>query len=74
MRKRSALVRKGDRVRVLKGEFKGVAGIVTRVVYKRARVFVEGIAARKQAGREVAFPLRASNLLIIEQAPKKPGV
>ena len=71
LKKRSALVRKGDKVRVLSGDFKGAGGSVTSVDYSRTRVFVEGIIARKQGGREKQVPIQASVLLITEQAPKQ---
>lgn len=71
LKKRAALVRKGDKVRVAAGEFKGASGTVTLVDYKRAAVFVEGIVARKQGGRERPVALNSSKLLITEQTPKK---
>ncbi len=71
LKKRSALVRKGDRVRVMSGEHKGATGAVTAVDYGRGVVFVEGVFARKQAGSEKPFALKASNLLTLERVQKK---
>ncbi len=71
LKKRAAVVCKGDKVRVTAGEFKGASGAITRVDYKRAVVFVEGIVARKQGGREKPVALKASKLVVTEQSPKK---
>ena len=65
-KRRSLPVRKGDRVRILRGKFKGKEGVVARVDLRRLKVFVEGITRKKADGSEVLFPLDPSNLLIIE--------
>ena len=65
-KRRSLPVRKGDKVRILRGKFKGKEGVVARVDLRRLKVFVEGIAQKKADGSEVLFPLDPSNLLIIE--------
>jgi len=65
-KRRSLPVRKGDRVRILRGKFKGKEGVVARVDLRRLKVFVEGITQKKADGSEVLFPLDPSNLLIIE--------
>ncbi len=65
-KRRSLPVRKGDKVRILRGKFKGKEGVVARVDLRRLKVFVEGITQKKADGSEVLFPLDPSNLLIIE--------
>lgn len=70
-------VRRGDRVRVIRGNFKGEEGTVLRVLTKENRVVVEGINMRKrhmrpnQANPEggiVTFeaPIHASNVMLLD--------
>ncbi len=71
LKKRNVLVRKGDKVRVMVGQFKGVLGLVTEVDYSTTTVFVEGVVTRLQSGREKRVGLQPSNLVIVERASKK---
>ena len=64
--KRSIRVKKGDRVTILHGRFKGLSGKVSGVDLRKRRVFVEGAVVRTQRGREVPFPLQASKLVVLE--------
>ncbi|MEB3859893.1 MAG: 50S ribosomal protein L24 [Desulfurococcales archaeon] len=59
-------VRKGDKVRVLRGDFKGHEGRVVRVDLKRVRVYIDGLTIKKADGTPVFRPIHPSNLLIIE--------
>ena len=62
---RSLPVRKGDKVRVMRGDFKGHEGEVVRVDLKRIRVFVDGVTIKKADGTPVFRPLHPSNLMIV---------
>ncbi len=59
-------IRKGDRVKVMRGKNKGKEGKVARVDYKRRHIFVEGVTAKKSSGAEIQPPLQNSNLMIVE--------
>jgi large subunit ribosomal protein L24 len=63
---RSLLVRKGDRVRVMRGDMDGKEGKVLRVNYGRAVVFVEGITSKNSKGTEIPMALQPSNLLLLD--------
>lgn len=63
--KRSLPVRKGDEVKILRGEFKGRTGKVVEVDLKKLRVYVDGITRKKSTGEEVKVPIHPSNLMII---------
>lgn len=63
---RSLPVRVGDRVRVMRGDAKGMEGKVTRVDRKRYRVHVEGLTRKKQSGDTVPMSIHYSNLMIID--------
>lgn len=65
-KRRSIAVRKGDRVKVLRGGFKGRSGKVTDVDLKKSWIFVEGCVRRKSGGRETMAPIRPSNVMIVE--------
>lgn len=70
-KKRTLPLRKGDRVRVLRGDFKKKEGKVMAVVLKRGIARIEGCVLRKQSGKEVLAALRPSNLLITEAVERK---
>jgi large subunit ribosomal protein L24 len=72
LKKRSLQLKKGDKVRVMRGSFKKKEGKVTRVDLKRSAAFIEAIVRKKQSGKEVQAPIHASNLLIIEIAGRTP--
>ena len=61
-------VRTGDTVRVVKGEFRGVAGKVNSVDLKDGVVYVDGAARVRKDGTKSFFPLMASSLLLTEIA------
>lgn len=83
-RRRRLHVRKGDRVRVIRGAFAGREGTIIRVLLARERVEVEGINERKrhmrpsQANPEggiVTFfaPIHASNVMLIDPSTGEPS-
>ncbi len=63
--KRSVPVRKGDEVKIMRGEFKGRTGKVVKVDLKKLRIHVEGITRKKSTGEEVHVPIHPSNVMII---------
>jgi len=65
-KRRSLLVRKGDRVRIMRGPGKGKRVKVVRVSHNRMAVFLEGMVLRTARGREVLRALQASNLELVE--------
>jgi large subunit ribosomal protein L24 len=76
-------VRRGDRVKVIRGNFAGTEGTVLRVVPKTNRVVVEGVNLRKrhtrpsQANPEggiISFeaPIHASNVMLIDPTSGEP--
>src|SRR6185436_9229981 len=64
---RSIRVRTGDKVRVLRGQFKDKEGKVERVDVKKSVVFVSKVETMKKDGAtKVPYPINESNLLIVE--------
>ena len=64
--KRSFPLRKGDEVKVMRGEFKGFKGVVERVNLKDLKIYIEDLKVKKADGSEVLRPVRPSNLMIIK--------
>jgi large subunit ribosomal protein L24 len=74
LKARSALVGKGDRVRIMRGSNKKAAGKVVKVDYKKRVVFVEGISAEhRKSKKQSLLPFDSSNLEIVERAEKRPA-
>ena len=73
MKRRSLCIRKGDEVKVMRGDSKMMTGKVTDVDLKAGKVYVDGVKRKKVSGEEVQIPLHASNLMIIkaEMADKR---
>lgn len=63
---RSTMLRKGDKVRVMRGPSRGKSAKVVRVSHTKMKVFLEGITVRTAKAREVLVPLSPSNLELIE--------
>ncbi len=64
--KRALRLRKGDKVKIVRGEFKGTVAKVSRVDLKRMKVYLENVMREKRDGRKVAVPFDVSNLMITE--------
>lgn len=65
-KRRSFPIRKGDEVRIMRGEFKGKSGKVVKVDTKNYRVYVEGIKKKRTVGTEYLVPIHPSKLEIIK--------
>lgn len=69
--RRSLPVRKGDKVRILRGDFRKLEGEVLGVDLKRVAVTVGGASTRKADGTEVPRKIHPSNLMILKLAQDK---
>jgi large subunit ribosomal protein L24 len=76
-------IRKGDRVKVISGNYKGQEGTVIRVEPDKSRVVVEGVNRRKRhmkpsqtnpEGGIVEFeaPIHVSNVMLMDPASGEP--
>ncbi len=64
--KRSLTLRKGDEVKIMRGEDKGFKGKVERIDLKTSKVYIEGFNTKKVDGSEVLKSVEPSNLLIVD--------
>lgn len=65
-KKRTILVRKGDKVRLISGARKGHVGKVIDVNYKTLKLFIEGLSKVNARGNDNPIPIDPSNVEIID--------
>ena len=65
-RKRSMGLRKGDKVKILSGQFRKHEGKVERIDAKKTRIFVNGVEISRKDGTKRMQPLNPSNIIITE--------
>ncbi|HEV8386643.1 MAG TPA: 50S ribosomal protein L24 [Nitrososphaera sp.] len=63
-KKRTLRVVKGDSVKVLRGEYKGVEGKVENVDTEHGTLNIEGVQREKIKGGQVKVPIHASKVMI----------
>ena len=63
---RNIRVRKGDRVKVVRGHFRGNENKVERVDVKHIKVYVTGCDYVKRDGNKILYPLQPSNLVLTQ--------
>ena len=75
---RSLRLRKGDTVRISRGQFKKKTGKVEELDIRSGKVFVAGIENTRKDGSKSFYSLEPSNLIIIEtkieDAKRKKGL
>ncbi len=64
--RRTLPVKVGDKVRVLRGDFRDHEGKVEIVNYKKYTVTVDGVTLNKADGTTIYLPIHPSNLMIID--------
>ena len=64
--KRSFVLRKGDKVKIMRGKFKDKIGNVEKVITRRNRIFIEGANFVKRDGNKIYYPIHPSNVMITE--------
>jgi large subunit ribosomal protein L24 len=68
---RSLPVRKGDRVRIIRGDFKKLEGEVLKVDTKRRQIQIQGVTVTKADGTQVTGSIRPSNVMLLKLAEDK---
>jgi large subunit ribosomal protein L24 len=63
---RSLVVKKGDLVRVMRGQFRDTEGKVVKVDYSTIRVYLESATTTKADGKEAQIPVHPSNLMLVK--------
>ena len=63
---RSLVVKTGDLVKIMRGQFRDTEGKVVRVDYKDVEVFLDSATVTKSDGKEINIPVHPSNLQIVK--------
>jgi large subunit ribosomal protein L24 len=63
---RAIRVRTGDKVRIMRGQFKKTEGKVEEIDMKRLKVYIAKVEHVKRDGTKARYPIEPSNLLIVE--------
>ena len=63
---RSIKIKVGDKVKIMRGQFKKMVGKITRVKIRDLKVYVEGAELTKRDGTKAQYPIHTSNLLVID--------
>lgn len=64
--KRNVPLRKGDEIKIMRGEFKGKKGKVENVNLKKMKIMIAGIFRTKKDGTKIEVSFDSSKLQIIE--------
>ena len=62
--RRNLAVRKGDKVKIMRGEHKGTQGEVLKLDTTEYQIYVEGVTIKKTSGEEVPLGVHPSNVRI----------
>lgn len=65
-KRRNIPVKKGDKVIVMRGQFKGKLGLINKVNLKKLKIFVDSVEMAKKDGTKSFYPIHPSNVLIRE--------
>jgi large subunit ribosomal protein L24 len=63
---RSLVIKKGDLVRIMRGQFRDTEGKVTNVSYKNGLVYLDNTTITKADGKEASVPIHPSNLMLVK--------
>jgi large subunit ribosomal protein L24 len=63
---RSLVPKKGDLVRIMRGQFRETEGKIVRVDYRNVRVYIDSATTTKADGKEAQIPIHPSNLMLVE--------
>ena len=69
--KRNLPAKKGDKVKIFVGKFKGKTGKILSIDLKTSKIIVEEMQVKKQDGSKANVKLQPSNMQIIEMAERK---
>jgi large subunit ribosomal protein L24 len=63
---RSLRIRKGDKVKIMRGQFKGKEGKVERVDLKKYKIIIDNAEVLKKDGSKTFYPIDPSNVMIVD--------
>jgi len=63
---RSLRVRTGDRIKIMRGQFKKQEGKIEEVDVKNVKVYISKVEHTKRDGTKARYPIDPSNIMIVE--------
>ena len=63
---RSLVIKKGDLVRIMRGQFRDTESKVISVSYKKGVVYLDNTSITKADGKEAPVPVHPSNLMLVK--------
>ncbi|MDF1541093.1 MAG: 50S ribosomal protein L24 [Candidatus Thorarchaeota archaeon] len=63
---RSLVPKKGDLVRIMRGQFRDTEGKIVGIDYGKIRIYVDSSTTTKADGKEVQIPMHPSNLMLVK--------
>ena len=63
-KRRSVRLRVGDPVKIVRGEFKGIEGKVSKIDGKNGTLHIEGVTREKIAGGTAQVPVHSSKVVV----------
>lgn len=63
-KRKTVTPRKGDSVKIIRGEFKGIEGKITKVMPHYGTINVDGVTKEKQKGGSSPVPIRSSKVVV----------
>lgn len=64
--RRAIELKKEDKVKIMRGQFKGLSGKIERINLKKTVAYMKGAEVSKKDGSKAMYPLHPSNLMITE--------
>ncbi len=63
---RSLMPKKGDKVKIIRGNFKGKIEKINKIDLKKSKLFIENIEVAKKDGNKSMIPIDPSNVILID--------
>ena len=63
---RSLVPKKGDLVRIMRGQFRDTEGKIVGIDYTKIRIYLENATTTKADGKEAQIPVHPSNLMLVK--------
>jgi len=63
---RSLVPKKGDLVRIMRGQFRDTEGKIIGINYTKIRVFIDNATTTKSDGKESQIPIHPSNCMLVK--------
>lgn len=63
---RTLSLRKGDTVKIMRGDHKGKIGKITEVDSEKYKVYIEGVTTKRSDKSDRKVPIHASNVMITD--------